>query len=104
MFETSLDWKIGKKLLDAGGLGGRVYIHLPRHHGRQQLLDDYCKYLLNQGRQVVVMHSKKPEGYQLQSMAYKYAFIDKDILSPESYARAERIWNEYWKSVRQQKG
>ena len=97
MIETPLDWKIGKKLLDAGGLGPRVYIHLPRHMGRQHLLNEYCKYLLNQGRQVVIMRPQKPEGYQLQGMAYKYAFIDKDILSPESYARAERIWNAWWR-------
>lgn len=97
MFNTSLDWKIGKKIIEAGGLGPRVYICFPRHCGRQRLMDDYCTTLLNQGRQVVIMSSKKLEGYQLQGMAYKYAFIDKDSLSLESYARAERIWNEYWK-------
>lgn len=97
MIETSLDWKIAQKLIEGGGLGPRVYVHLPRNHGRQQLLDEYCKYLLAQGRQVVIMPSKKPEGYQLQGLAYQYLFIDKDILTPESYARAERIWKEYWK-------
>lgn len=97
MIKTSLDWRISKKLLDSGGLGPRVYIHLPRHMGRQHLLDEYCKYLLNQGRQVVIMRPQKPEGYQLQGIGLYNAFIDKDILSPESYARAERIWNEYWK-------
>ena len=96
MFETSLDWKIGKKLIEAGGLGSRVYIHLPRNHGRTQLLRMYYEQLLNQGRQVIIMQpNRKPVG--LQAVSYADIIVDHDILSPESYARAERIWKEYWK-------
>ena len=96
MFEPSLDWKIGKKLIEAGGKGARVYITFPRHHGRTYLLRKYCEQLLSQGRQVIFMQPN-PHGVQLNGRTLRDVIIDEDILSPRSYARAERIWNEYWK-------
>ena len=97
MFEAPLDWKISKKLIDAGGLGPRVYITIPRYNGRTYATQKYCEYLLSQGRQVIFTQPN-PRGVQLQGRTLRDVIIDKDILPPpESYARAERIWNEYWK-------
>lgn len=102
MFEPSLDWKIGKKLIEAGGLGPRVYIWTPRAASRTVSYEQYLNYLFDR-RQVVIMPANKPKGVQLQGIGLYNAIIDKDTLTPESYARAERIWKEYWNSVRQLK-
>lgn len=101
MFKTSLDWKIVKKLIEAGGLGPRVYIRFPRNrfYWRE------CEMLLSQYRQVVLQRSNRNDPpIAMQWMPSGGVFFDHDILSRESYERAERIWNEYWDSVRQQKG
>lgn len=96
MFESSLDWKIAQKLIEGGGLGPRVYIWTPRANGRTVTFEQYMKHIYDR-RQVVMMPAKKPEGVQLHGATLRSVVIDRDILSPESYARAERIWSEYWK-------
>ena len=97
MIESTVTWNIIKKLLDAGGLGPRVYIHFPRWNGKTMLQYEYYKQLMNQGRQAVIMRpNRRPIG--LQNTAFSGVVIDRDVLEPMAYIRAERIWNEYWKS------
>ena len=80
------DWKIHKRLLDAGGLGPVVYIWLPRTNRNLSL--EYQRYLELQsaGRTVVYV---RPGDHK-----------NRDILTPGRYERAERIWNEFWKDKR----
>lgn len=81
----NINWKIHKRLLDAGGLGPVVYILPARGGSKLSMERERCLQLLAEGRMVVyVRPNPRP----------KSIFIDRDILTPERYERAERIWNE----------
>lgn len=47
--KRSCDWRIEKKLLDAGGLGDHVYLYLARGQSRQRSMEEYLD-LLESGR------------------------------------------------------
>jgi hypothetical protein len=87
------DWKIHKRLLDAGGLGSSVYIMPARGQGKLYAqLELYAK-LLAEGRTVI---------YRLPDKLHRPAcvvgdILDYDILTPAALERADRIWREYWK-------
>lgn len=68
---TSYDWKIHKKLIDAGGLGPVVYVIPARGSGKIDTEREMIAELLASGRTVVIR--------------------DRDMLTPERYERAERI-------------
>ena len=93
-----LDWTIHKKLLDAGGLGPVVYILIPRTN--RNLAAEHARYLelLAAGRTVRYIRPGDPK--RLQGSRKQWLLRDRDILSPEAYERAERIWNEVWKNER----
>lgn len=95
MFIPSNDWKIQKKLLEAGGLGPVVYIWKGRASCKRTLEREDVKELLAGGRTVVY---GRPERYKkLLGSRKPWILPDRDILTPERYERAERIWNEFWK-------
>lgn len=96
--DISYNWKIHKKLLDAGGLGPVVYI-LPARGG-SKLSAERERYLelLEGGRTVV--YGRPDNRKKLVGARQPWILEDRDILTPEAYERAERIWNEYWKGVR----
>lgn len=86
------DWKIAKKLLDAGGLGSVVYIMPARGQGKMWAqLDLYAK-LLSEGRTVVYGRPNEPR----RCISYIDSMLDYDILTPEALERADRIWRAYW--------
>lgn len=90
---NTIDWKIHKKLLDAGGLGPVVYIMPNRFNGCtfrawKQIIEHEAK-----GRTVLYARPTKRK-------RYSEPFIDYDILTLEQCERAERIWNEYWRERR----
>jgi NDP-sugar pyrophosphorylase family protein len=89
------DWKIHKKLLDAGGLGSVVYILPARCNNKLALEQEIVNKLLSEGRTVVY---GRPKQRQLRGTSFAGICVDIDILTPEAYERAERIWNEYWKN------
>lgn len=87
------DWKIHKRLLDAGGLGSSVYIMPARGQGKMWAqLELYAK-LLSEGRTVFCGRPNEPR----RGFAYAGGIIDYDILTPAALERADRIWREYWK-------
>lgn len=90
---TSIDWKIHKKLLDAGGLGPVVYIWPARASGKLSAEREKIERLLKEGRTVVCGRPGKPT----RGITFTGVLLDFDILTPERYERAERIWNEFWK-------
>ena len=86
------DWKIAKKLLDAGGLGSVVYIMPARGQCKMWAqLDLYAK-LLAEGRTVVYVQPNEPR----RGFTYAGWIIDYDILTPDALERADRIWRAYW--------
>ena len=82
---TSLDWKIQKRLLDAGGLGPIIYILPARGNGKLARDRERISELLSSGRTVVYGRPKRS------------IFVDKDILTPERYEQTDRILNELLK-------
>lgn len=98
MFIPSNDWKIQKKLLEAGGLGPVVYIWPGRACGKTMIQAEYINELLKSWRTVVY---GRPVDHKKQLGSRKPWFLpDRDILTPEQYERAERLWNEFWKGER----
>ena len=95
MFIPSNDWKIQKKLLDMGGLGPVVYICKARASCKQALEREDVKELLAGGRTVVYVRPEKHT--KLPGSRKPWIVLDRDILTPEQYERADRIWNEFWK-------
>ena len=94
---STIDWKIHKKLGEAGGIGPIIYILQARGNGKlhkQRELED--KFLAS-GRKVVYV---QPDKNRQRGFTLAGAIIDLDILTPERCERAERIWNEYWKERR----
>lgn len=92
------DWKTHKRLLEAGGLGPVVYIYLPRTNRNLSLERRRYLELLAGGRTVVYV---RPGDYKkLQGSRKPWLLEDRDILTPERYERAERVWNEFWKGKR----
>lgn len=89
---NTIDWKIHKKLLDVGGVGPVVY-YIPAR-GVTRLSDSYVILNLISGGRTVVYG--RP-GNRRQAISLADGIIDYDILTPERYERAERIWNEFWK-------
>lgn len=55
--KRSCDWAIERKLLEAGGVGDTVYIHVPRGGGRRESIEQYFK-LIESGRDVKVVNAK----------------------------------------------
>ena len=95
---NTCDWEIHKKLLDGGGLGPVVYIYLPRTNRNLSLEHQRYLELIAGGREVVYV---RPGDYKkLQGSRKQWLILDRDILTPERYERAERIWNEFWKGKR----
>lgn len=92
------DWKIHKKLVDAGGLGPVVYILPPR--ANRNLVAEHARYLelLAGGRTVVYVRPSDQK--RLQGSRKQWMLRDYDVLTPEAYERAEQIWNEFWKNER----
>ena len=87
------DWKIHKRLLDAGGLGSTVCIMPARGQGKMWAqLELYAK-LLSEGRTVICGRPDKKR----RAVSWTDCVIDYDILTPEALERADRIWREYWK-------
>lgn len=91
------NWKIHKRLLDAGGLGPVVYIYPARANGKLLLQRKIEAELLASGRTVIYV---KPDKRPVRGVTLAGVFVDRDILTPERYERAERIWNEFWKNKR----
>ena len=87
------DWKIHKKLLEAGGKGSVIY-YIPARGGGK--MDDISR-LLAEDRTVVYVRPRENRTIVFDS------WNDLDILTPERYERAERILNEYWKGKRDEK-
>lgn len=82
---NSYDWKIHKKLLDGGGLGPVVYIIPARGNGKIETERERIAELIASGRTVV------------------YGRVDRDMLTPERYERAERILQEFLKGERNER-
>jgi hypothetical protein len=91
---TSLDWKIQKRLLDAGGLGPIIYILPARSNGKLARDQERISELLSSGRTVVYGRPEKHEN--LLGSRKSWSLKDRDILTPERYELADRFWNEYW--------
>lgn len=90
-----LDWKLHKKLLDAGGLGPMVY-YIPAR-GMSRLSDAYrILELCASGRTVVY---GRPGGKRTM-MSPGEGIMDYDMLTPERYERADKILNEFWRGKR----
>ena len=99
--DISYNWKTHKKLLDAGGLGPVVYI-LPARGGSKPYAEpERYLQLLAGGRTVVYVRPDKRKKFV--GARQPWILEDRDILTPEAYERAERIWNEYWKGVRDER-
>ena len=92
---TTHDWKIQKRLFDAGGLGSVVYI-LPARGG-SKLSAERERYLqlLAGGRTVVYVRSNKRA--RLLGAKQPWFLQDRDMLTPEQYERADKIWNNFWR-------
>jgi hypothetical protein len=93
-----VDWKIHKKLLDAGGLGPVVYIIPGRANGTSFRAYKQYLELISAGRTVVYVSPEKHK--RLVGGRSKWVLVDRDVLTPEGYERAERIWNAYWENMR----
>lgn len=97
----SHDWKIQKKLLDAGGLGPVVYILPARGGSKFSVEREKYLQLLASGRQVVYVLPEKHSN--LAGSRKPWLLEDRDILTPERYELADRFWNEYWNWRKEQK-
>ena len=95
---TSLDWKIQKKLLDGGGTGGAVYILAARANNKLSREREMIEKLRAEGRTVVYVRPQDPK--KLLGSRKPWPILDRDILTPEQYERADRMWKEYWKEKR----
>jgi hypothetical protein len=92
---NNYDWKIHKKLIDAGGLGPVVYILPARGSGKPLTERERVYELLASGRKVVYVRPK--ESKQTCGGRQSWLLPDKDILTPERYERAEKLLNEFLK-------
>lgn len=92
------NWKLHKKLIDAGGLGPAVYICSARANGKLATQRMIESELRASGRTVVYVRPQEPK--KLLGARKSWVVMDRDVLTPEHYERAERIWNEYWKGER----
>lgn len=94
---NGLDWKIQKRLLDVGGLGPVVY-YIPAR-GVSRLSDVYrILELRASGRTVVYVRPQ--DSKKLLGARQPWVMRDRDVLTPERYERADRIFNEYWRGKR----
>lgn len=100
MNRLSIDWKIQKRLLDAGGLGPVVYILRPRTNSCMSRARMRELELRVRGRTVIYVQPQEPKN--LLGSRKPWVVRDRDILTPEGYERAERIWNEFWKERKSQ--
>lgn len=87
------DWKIHKRLLDAGGLGSTVCIMPARGQGKMWAQLELYQKLTSEGRTVIYGRPDKNR----QAAFWTDCIIDYDILTPAALERADRIWREYWK-------
>jgi len=94
------DWKIHKKLLDAGGIGPIVYIWPARANNKWYMEQKLVEKFLAEGR-TVVYGRPQPNRRKLLGTSLYSLIVDRDMLTPEQYERADRIWNEYWKNKRE---
>lgn len=92
---TSRDWKIHKKLLDAGGLGPIVYIIPARGSSKFETERRRVEELIASGRKVVYV--RPDDRKRLQGGRQPWSIVDKDILTPERYERAEKLLTEFLK-------
>ena len=92
--KRSCDWLIEKKLLDAGGLGDRVYIHLGRRQGKQRFIEEYLKHV-EAGRDVKVMNARD---IFVKPVSWRYVILDKDLLESEHWLN-ERLNAEVQKCL-----
>lgn len=89
------DWAIHKKLIDAGGLGDRVYIHLGRVEGKALRVKEMIEELQAQGREVIIATAikKKPEPKltlkDIQEMMVEFKALN----------RRDRLIDEYINSL-----
>lgn len=87
---SSNDWRIHKRLVEAGGISERIYIYNARGGckfiGYQELLVD----LLSTGRKVVYVRRDDI----MRDNGYRDTIMDEDILTLERYERADRLINE----------
>lgn len=97
---TSSDWKIHKKLLDAGGLGSVVYILPARANGKMAAEREMVDELLASGRKVVYV---RPEKKPVRGITLAGVLLDDGILSWERYERADRILQEILKGERNER-
>lgn len=73
-----------------------VYIYLQRTNRNLSLERRRYLELVAGGREVVYVRP----GENLQGSRKQWLILDRDVLTPERYERAERIWNEFWKGKR----
>lgn len=79
--KRSSEWLIEKKLLDAGGLCDKVYIHLGRGQGKQRFMEEYLKHV-KAGRDVVVMNARD---VFVKPVSWRNVILDKDVIESERW-------------------
>lgn len=94
----NLGWKTHKKLLEAAEKGRSIYICSARGQNKTETERRLIEELLTGGRTVVYV--RPGDHKKLQGSRKPWLLRDRDILTPERYERAERIWNEFWKEKR----
>lgn len=83
------DWSIEKKLVEAGGLGKKVYIHVGRGHGKTFTLLRHIEELEAKGKEVHIVDYRDSavRTRPLNIEKIKEAVIDWDLMS-----NRERDW------------
>ena len=108
---TTIDWKIHKTLVDAGGLGDSVYLHIPRGVSKTQLISEHIKELKAKGKEVYTVTYPRPKPTQTNIDRFKSVVIDRDLIPLNNWGRGS--WGEYfyetlgirfWESRQGQKG
>ena len=78
---SNRDWLIEKKLVEAGGIGRKIYLHIGRGHGKTFTLLNHIKELRAKGKEVHIVDyrdsSPKPNRDAIERI--KECIIDLDL-------------------------
>lgn len=92
---TYRDWIIEKKLVEAGGLGRRVYIHVGRGNGKTATLIRHIEELESKGKEVCIVDyrnsSPRPKREDIDKL--KECLLDWDLLANRDYGWRKPLYD-----------
>lgn len=108
---SNRDWLIEKKLVEAGGIGRKVYLHIGRGHGKTFTLMNHIAELEAKGHEVHIVdyRNSSPKLNRDDIERIKECVIDWDLMSNRDYGWRKSLydmsfdWEIKWENERKKR-